>query len=196
MNILIYIILLKIPIIDYHDQIEGIIKKQIKISCDNKKQFDELETLIKQNNQIKYDIIKHIDNPNGRIKFKDIRKITIGLSKKDILFNKVKDRSAFYNCFVLTLRIYSLNKFKEYHIKVFNTGKLEKIPGLQQDNDLDKIINTILYMSYIISINNSNIKSNNNNINVLVNSKFNCGYFINREKLFRYIKIKYYDLQI
>jgi hypothetical protein len=31
-------------------------------------------------------IITHIDNPSGRIKFKDIRKISIGVSKKDLIY--------------------------------------------------------------------------------------------------------------
>lgn len=183
----------KIPVIDYNLHEEGIIKKQIKISCDDKTKFAELEALIDENNKIKNNkikcnILKHIDNPNGRITFKDIRKITIGLSKKDILFNKVKDKSAFYNCFVITLRIFRRNTFKEYHVKIFNTGKLE-IPGLQQDNDLDTIINKIIVL--LNNINNTNITTTNVVENVLINSNFNCGYFINRESLFNILRYKY-----
>ena len=178
----------KIPIIDYDNYNEGIIKKQIKISCDNKNKFKEIENLINTNNSVKCNILKHIDNPHGRISFKDIRKITIGLSKKDILFNKVKDKSAFYNCFVVTLRICVNNIFKEYHVKIFNTGKLE-IPGLQNNNDLDIIIEKIL--NILNNINNTNIKSTNNIENVLINSNFNCGYYINREKLFHILRYKY-----
>ena len=48
-------------------------------------------------------IISRIINPTGRIKFRDIRKISIGLSQKDITSYRSKKRSAFYNCFVLII---------------------------------------------------------------------------------------------
>jgi len=184
----IYTTFWKIPIIDYNKQDQGIIKKQIKLSCDDKEKFQELEKVIDNDKNIKCNIIKHIDNPSGRIIFKDIRKITIGLSKKDILYNKIKDKSAFYNCFVITIRIDKITKFKEYHVKIFNTGKLE-IPGLQNDNDLDIIISKILIL--LNNVNNNNIKSINTIENVLINSNFNCGYYINREKLFNILRYKY-----
>ena len=178
----------KIPIIDYDLQNEGIIKKQIKISCDNKEKFEELENNLKKIKNIKCNVLKHIDNPSGRIIFKDIRKITIGLSKKDILYNKVKDKSAFYNCFVIALRLKINNYYKEYHVKIFNTGKLE-IPGLQEDIKLDYIIDKVTNL--LNEINNTNIKSTNTIENVLINSNFNCGYYINREKLFNILRYNY-----
>ncbi len=39
--------------------------------------------------------MSHIDNPNGRIKFKDTRKISIGLSKKDIMTYRSKKNKHF-----------------------------------------------------------------------------------------------------
>ena len=51
-------------------------------------------------------IILQINNPTGRIQFKDVRKISIGLCKRDILGNREKKiNSAFYNCFVIIVRI-------------------------------------------------------------------------------------------
>ena len=58
------------------------------------------------------------------IKYKDIRKVTIGISKKDIVSYRVKQKGAFYNCFVLILRVH-IGVFKEFHVKIFNTGKIE-----------------------------------------------------------------------
>ena len=122
-----------IPTISYSTPENGVIKKQIKI---NSKIPEELELVQeKLQKELYYDqhIISHIDNPNGRIKFKDIRKVTIGISKKDIMSYRSKKKQAFYNCFVMILRIKIDDLFREFHIKVFNTGKLE-IPGVQSED--------------------------------------------------------------
>ena len=58
-------------------------------------------------------------NADGKVKFKDIRKISIGTCKKDILSYRSKKKSAFYNCFVLILRVKEDDIFKEIHVKVF-----------------------------------------------------------------------------
>ena len=84
-------------------------------------------------------VITHIDNPSGRIKFKDTRKISIGVSKKDLLSYRCKKKSAFYNCFVLILRLKIDEMYKEFHVKVINTGKLE-IPGIQSETTFNKIL--------------------------------------------------------
>jgi hypothetical protein len=134
-------------------------------------------------------IITSINNPSGRIKFKDIRKITIGLSKKDIMSYRSKKKSAFYNCFVLILRLKVENNFKEFHVKIFNTGKLE-IPGIQDDNVFERIL------EMIIEILQPNMQEKlyykeNTCETVLINSNFNCGFYINRESLYDILKYKY-----
>ena len=80
----IYSIFWKIKVEDYDKQIEGIIKKQIKISCNTKEELETLENLIKNESYYVSKIINHVDNPNSRIKFKDVRKISVGLCKKDL----------------------------------------------------------------------------------------------------------------
>jgi len=142
-------------------------------------------------NEIHYDeqIITSIINPTGRIKFKDIRKITIGLSKKDIMSYRSKKKSAFYNCFVLILRLKIENTFKEFHVKIFNTGKLE-IPGIQDDNVFDMIL------QMIIDILQPNMEEKlyykeNSCETVLINSNFNCGFYINREIFYDILKYQY-----
>ena len=69
---------------------------------------------------------------------KHIRKVTIGISKKDILSKTNKEKSAFYNCYVIVLRIKFNDIFKEIHIKIFNTGKIE-IPGIQSNEMLEVV---------------------------------------------------------
>ena len=79
--------------------------------------------------------------------------------------------------------------FKEYHIKIFNTGKIE-IPGIQNEKTLHKIINFII--NELSNILNIKINYNDSNIeNVLVNSNFDCGFYINREILFNILRKKY-----
>lgn len=184
----IYDIFWKIKINDYDLPIEGIIKKQIKISCIDKSEVEKINLLLNNEKLIDVKVITEIDNPNGRIKFKNVRKISIGLCKKDLLYTKTKSKSAFYNCFVVSLRIKYLNVFKEIHVKIFNTGKLE-IPGIQNDNILEIIINKIiLILSDII---NKTINYNKISENILINSNFNCGFYINRDSLFNILRYKY-----
>ena len=188
-SINIYDIFWKIKVKDYDIQEEGIIKKQIKISSTTKEDLENIINLSNKEKNVYNNIISHIDNPSGRIKFKDIRKISIGISKKDLLYTRSKDKSAFYNCFVVTLRIKNNNTFKEFHVKIFNTGKLE-IPGLQDDESLNNIINKIITVLTDITHENINfIKEKTEN--VLINSNFNCGFYINRENLFNILRYKY-----
>ena len=121
-----------IPVISYSTPSNGVIKKQIKFNSKTAEELNIIQTKLQK--EIYYDeyVMAHIDNPNGRIKFKDIRKITVGISKKDIMSYRGKKKQAFYNCFVIIIRIKINAVFREFHIKVFNTGKLE-IPGVQSD---------------------------------------------------------------
>ncbi len=180
----------KIPITNYDDQEEGIIKKQMKIVCKTKEHVESIEKLI-DNESYKYSkIIKHIDNPAGRvIKFNHVRKVSVGLCKKDLIYTRTKEKSAFYNCFVVTLRILYEGVFKEIHVKVFNTGKLE-IPGARNDEILSIVINKVLsIIGKVIDTKISIIEDKTEN--VLINSNFNCGFYINRESLFNILRYKY-----
>jgi hypothetical protein len=179
----------KLKLINYNDFSEGIIKKQIKVSCLNNDEVIILEKNIEneKNNNINIINLSKIDNPQGRIKFKDIRKISIGLCKKDLINSRTKEKSAFYNCFVLVIRILFDDIFKEVHVKVFNTGKLE-IPGIQSDFMLNKILEYLKnYLCQFIT----NINYKNESETVLINSNFNCGFFIDRDKLFNILRYNY-----
>ena len=131
-------------------------------------------------------IIEHIDNPEGRIKYKDQRKISIGTCKKDIMSYRSKKKRAFFNCFVLILRLFHENKYKEIHVKVFNTGKLE-IPGIQNDNLLHKVL-TLLVDELTPFIDTELTYFKDKSETVLINSNFNCGYYIDRDKLHDLLK--------
>jgi hypothetical protein len=180
-----------IPISPYSTPQECIIKKQIKVSTTDPNELAEIKELLKNEKYYQEQEIEHIDNPEGRIKFKVQLKINIGLCKKDILNYRCKLKRAFFNCFVLILRIKDrvTGSFKEMHVKVFNTGKLE-IPGIQTDVSLTQVLD--LLISTLTPIVGNNIGYIPNKCEtVLINSNFNCGYFINRDKLYNILKYKY-----
>ena len=184
----------KIPIICYGNPIEGVIKKQIKCNSNTQEEVDEIKELLRNEQYVDEYVITNINNPLGRIKFKDIRKISIGISHKDIMSYRCKKKSAFYNCFVLIVRIKKNDMFKEFHVKIFNTGKLE-IPGIQDEELFQKLLNYILCIVQPF-VKNELLYKPDSEETVLINSNFNCGYFINREVLHDILKYKYNILAI
>jgi TATA-box binding protein (TBP) (component of TFIID and TFIIIB) len=177
-----------IKVIPYSTPRNGVIKKQMKFNSLTQEEHDEVQENLKNETHYDQQIITSINNPTGRIKFKDIRKVSVGVSKKDIMSYRCKQKSAFYNCFVMIMRIKIQSAFKEFHIKVFNTGKME-IPGVQNDDIFQEVLNSILttMQPFIKDTLSYNQKSDT----VLINSNFNCGFFINREVLFDLMKYKY-----
>ena len=178
-----------IPVIPYAKPCDGVIKKQMKFNSTTQEELNFIQEKIQKEVYFEEHIITHIDNPTGRIKFKDIRKISIGISKKDIMSYRCKKKSAFYNCFVVILRMKIGVSFKELHVKVFNTGKLE-IPGVQSEEIFELILKQVIetlqpYVTIPLGY------KENTNETVLINSNFNCGFFINREALYDILKFKY-----
>lgn len=180
----------KLNILNYHEQKEGIIKKQIKINSSTPEELEVMRNKLKNLDSVDEQVINHIENPNGRITFRDTRKISIGICKKDILSYRSKKKGAFYNCFVVILRVLYEDKFKEIHIKVFNTGKLE-IPGIQKDGLLKCSINLLINILREITDNKEVNYLETSESTVLINSNFNCGFYIDREKLFNILRFDY-----
>jgi len=179
----------KIPILSYHIPEEGVVKKQMKFNSSTQEELDAWRTNLKQDHYVDESIITRIRNPDGRIKFKDVRKVSIGLSKKDIISWRCKKKSAFYNCFVVIIRTWWESVYKEIHIKVFNTGKLE-IPGIPCSRLLVKVL--IMLTNILRPFVSDNLIYNpEKSETVLINSNFNCGFFINREALLSILKYKY-----
>jgi TATA-box binding protein (TBP) (component of TFIID and TFIIIB) len=192
-NINVFDIFWKLPIIHYYQAKTGIIKKQMKSTCFSKEECEKVNALVKIDEMnglpVKQSVISHLDNPTSKAKvnFKHVEKVSIGTCKKDFISYRTKEKGAFYNCFALIFRIPYNNEFKEVHVKVFNTGKLE-IPGIQ-DNDLMYKAFDILLETLQPLFKKKLFVDNNKIDTVLINSNFNCGYYINRQKLFS--KLKY-----
>jgi TATA-box binding protein (TBP) (component of TFIID and TFIIIB) len=184
----------KIPVLKYAVPSEGVIKKQMKFSTTDPADLaviqDRLTREVACVNQF---VIEHIDNPDGRIKFKDQRKISVGLCKKDIVSYRLKQKRAFFNCFVIIMRLVDdedeHRNFKEMHVKVFNTGKLE-IPGIKTDGMMLRVQTLLVHMLRPIVGEDLDFQHGQSET-VLINSNFKCGYYINRDALYKLLKYKY-----
>jgi hypothetical protein len=185
----------EIPIVEYWQPTEGVIKKQMKIVSKTEDDFNKYRTKLENVYYYNENIIKQINNPAARrIKFKDERKITIGISKKDIMNCRGKVKNAFYNCFAIIIRFRYENNFREIHVKVFNTGKLE-IPGILNIQLLDIVKEMILNIIKPFISNELYFLENSSEDNVLINSNFNCRFFINREKLYTILRSEKYGIE-
>ena len=180
----------KLPILDYSEPRNGILKKQMKFNSSKPEELEQIQENKKKYKCVSENIIYNSEHVHLRDNsFKDVRKISIGISKKDIMSYRSKEKSAFYNCFVMNLRIKNGDNFKEVHVKVFNTGKLE-IPGIQCEKFFQEVKANILetlnpYLDMVLEFDTLREET------VLVNSNFHCGYYINRDKLFDILKYKY-----
>ena len=177
-----------IPVIPYATPSNGVIKKQIKLNSKTQDDLIAVQKCLK--NELYYDehIISRIDNPNGRIKFKDIRKITVGISKKDMTNYRSKKKKAFYNCFVVIIRIKIDTAFREFHVKMFHSGKLE-IPGVQSDKIYEIVLQNII--DILQPFHDYTLQYKQKSDIILINSNFSCGFFINREILYDILRNKY-----
>ena len=186
----------KIPVIEYWTPIEGIVKKQMKIVCKTEAETAELE----QRRTTEYyfkdkKIVKQTENTNRKTKYKDERKISVGLNTKDVMNCRGKEGGgAMYNCIALTIRFKNANNtFIEIHVKIFNTGKLE-IPGILDATLYERIKDFILqvlshhFLPHVLDFRAPTSE------NVIINSNFYVGFNINRDVLHGILRSEKYKI--
>lgn len=184
-----------LPIIEYGIPRDGIVKKQMKIVCNTPEEYEEYRHKLDNIKYFTENVIKQINNPTARrIKYKDERKITIGMSKKDIMNCRGKVKNAFYNCFAIIIRFNFEGVYREIHIKVFNTGKLE-IPGILNIKILSTVKDKLLELLSPYIKNPCFYVDTEKEDNVLINSNFNCGYYINRDRLYSILRGNKYRIE-
>lgn len=186
----------KIPVIEYWTPIEGIVKKQMKIVCKTEAETAELE----QRRTIEYyfkdkKIVKQTENTNRKTKYKDERKISVGLNTKDVMNCRGKEGGgAMYNCIALTIRFKNANNtFIEIHVKIFNTGKLE-IPGILDATLYERIkvfILQVLSQHFLPHVLDFRAPTSEN---VIINSNFYVGFNINRDVLHGILRSEKYKI--
>jgi TATA-box binding protein (TBP) (component of TFIID and TFIIIB) len=175
----------KIPIMEFHEMRTGILKKQIKLTSLSR------EEVAANKARIEREYIGNLMVINEREKgdiYKCVQKASAGLSNKDVLtYKPFSGKRAFYNCFALVIRIEINEEFKEFHIKVFNTGKIE-IPGIK---DTPQMRIAMRYFLVMIKEYYPDIEYKDNIRTILINSNFNCGYEVERDKCQRILSGKY-----
>ena len=185
----------EIPIMNYWEPSIGIIKKQIKLVFKQKEEIQEYEKKLQNIEYFQEHILKQIDNPDAiSIQFKDERKITIGVSKKDLIVQKSKIKNAFYNCMAIVIRFPYENVHREVHVKIFNTGKME-IPGVVNYQMLEYVKSLILQFLQLYIETPLCFEENYLEEHVLINSNFSCGYFVARERLHELLSGEKYRLE-
>ena len=125
----------KLPVLDYSIPKNGILKKSIKINCMNETETKELNNLIDNEKNINISIISDLKTDKH---YKDVRKIDIGICKKDLLSYRMKKKGAFYNCFAIIMRVLFEDKYKEvvrqrakHILSVTNVYMMSPAPGCE-----------------------------------------------------------------
>ena len=173
-----------LELIPYDSHQTGLCKKQMKFTSTSQAEVDALVEKLTTHPLHQVFIIRKIDTPD---KFKDIRKVSIGMSKKDLAPNRTKAKGAFFNCLVINVRIFlGMGMFKDHHVKLFNTGNVE-IPGIQNSAHvpliMDIVERSVRKLHPIDRVPECKI--------VLINSHFNIHFFVNRDKLYKLLRDKY-----
>jgi len=176
-----------IKVMPFHTPSCGVIKKQIKLDLADINELDIVETKLK-NEPWTIKTLEHTTHKKNTTDFNGKIKINVGISQKNIIKPNTR-AGAFLNCIVIIHRLKLDGKFYEAHIKVFNTGKIV-IPGICSNIIMNQALEAIreLLSKYIhegVSFSNKPITT------VLINSDFDCGYFIDRDKLNNILKYKY-----
>ena len=181
-----------LPVVEYWKPVEGIIKKQMKVAAHSKEECAENMRKLGETYYYTERIIKQIDNPIAKKnKFKDERKVTIGISTKNVTNYRGKEKcGAMFNCIAITFRFLNRDgRFHEIHVKVFNTGKLE-IPGILNESLFERVkifIIEVMTPMFTEPVSFRDVP----NENVLINSNFTCNFNINRDTLHSILRGKY-----
>lgn len=180
--------------------VTGIVKKEMKFKTTSKEALkvlcDKVDA-IAPGPFVQQSVKTHVDGDSAAMKFKDIRKVSVGLCRKQMKSFRSKAKGAFFNCFAVILRLKWEGQFKEMHVKVFNTGKLE-IPGIPGTNTdlflttvLDNLVQALAPISEKLQLPLPLDYRRDYNETVLTNSNFTANYLIDREKLTHILRQKY-----
>lgn len=193
-----------IPLLPYHLPKCGVVQKQTRYCAQTPEELENVQEKLAKYSYVTQKVKVHIDNPTStKIIFKDTRKITIGISEKcvnsynkNIKLNKKTPKDlattepkeeGFFNCFVLIVRVFIFAIFREFHVKVFKTGKIV-VPGIQEDFMFTVVVN---YVMSILSKYIPDIAIANDPTITLINSGFSCKYLISRTILTSILRNKY-----
>ena len=76
----------KLPVIRYTSPKNGIVKKQMKFNSSSQNEVNDIKECLNKEYYYSEQILTSVSSPSGaKESFKDVRKISIGMSQKDIL---------------------------------------------------------------------------------------------------------------
>jgi hypothetical protein len=173
-----------LPVMPYSSMKDGIIKKEMMFTIMSPEDAVEFEGQVER---LPYASARTVTRPRNRDNraAKDVRIATVGMSNKDITPFRVKEKSAFYNCFVVIVRIQVDEFFKEFHIKVFNTGNM-KIIGVKDHHHLRRAVQVLVGFLKTQAPALEYLETSEEP--VLINSNFQCGFFIKRDELYNHLR--------
>ena len=211
-----------IELIPYDSFRTGILKKQRRIKCMTPDEYDVYNAdkvrgiSVQGCNYMQELVTKHMDVQKVKKRhFNHVSMISFGICSKDIL---KKRKQAFMNCFVLIIRLQesdwntaataskpntastpntpntNVDSFHEYHVKVFNTGKVA-FTGVKNELILAKLFSIVVTL--LKQYQPSQFDECSMNIfdypekKILVNSNFKCGFCIHQPKLRQLYTTKY-----
>lgn len=175
----------ELPVQEFHERKAGIIKQVCKLKLSTPDEVNKLQNKINRHPRAISRIVSSKELTESLVDTQI--KITIGLSDKDITKKSRKQTNAFLNSISLTYRFEYEGKLTEIHAKMFNTGKI-KIPGIKSNDMFLKVTHDLLgILKKIIP----DIEYINKPVNVIINSDFVCGFFIDRDKFNAILKNKY-----
>jgi len=205
----------RVPILPYWMPATGVVKKQTKIICSSPEEYDAYQEKVAALDPAIFSekVIKFVDNAGyvpkempspedearmsktavnrRKLKYKNERKITIGMCKKDVLNVRRKEKQgAFYNCVAFTLRILYEGMYYEFHAKIFNTGKIE-VPGRMNHDMMEAIKTEIIRLLSPLLTTEVPLAFVSCKRGVLINSGFKCGFLVDRDKVHHLLKTKY-----
>jgi hypothetical protein len=180
-----------LPVISYNAHVPGIVKKIKLFKSTSQEQLDALQDRVRSTPFVDEQLLSRAKptaaNPTA---FLDVRKISVGMSHKDLFLRRPKKTKAFANCFVIMLRVLlSPATFGEFHAKVFNTGKIE-IPGVLNQDMFERIRDGVCVALQPACEGPVSFLTEEDDI-VLINSNFHCRFFVLRHALHTLLRTKY-----
>lgn len=183
----------RLELVPFHLARNGIVKKLIETKSLTPDALKQVITNFQQQvGHKECQIVTHHDGTQKRRPFKDSRKLSVGLSNRDVRDHRCKKIGAFQNCIVVLLRLWleSHARFREFHIKIFNTGKIEIVGVKQATMHAFVMIELIRTLQPYFPEVTLTYDAAQNEV-VLINSNFSCGFFVDREQLYSVLSRKY-----
>lgn len=178
-----------IPVSAYATTGDCVLKKQMKATCTSPADSAKFVATLGAMDCASHTAIKGSpDEATAERPY--VAKVNVGVCKKDLITSRNRPATlAFYNSFMLVLRVDAEDKYNEVNLKVFNTGKVS-FPGMLSPALLERALEVLC--SVLTAARARLTRHLPESIDtVLINSNFNCGFYIDRSALADILNYEY-----